>query len=75
MTDKEETMPAVAVKFYPNQSNPKRASGRGNWRVVKVFPAFPPIRPYVALSGNMILPADREYKVGSRVDPRRIMGV
>jgi hypothetical protein len=67
-------MPAVAVRFYPHQSNPKRASGRGNWRVVKFFAGLNPIQPYVSM-GCMMLRADREYKVGSRVDPRRIMGV
>lgn len=70
-------MAAVALRFYPNQSNPKRPNGRGNWRVTMFLSCLSPGQASLALplQGIILLRADREYKVGSRVDPRRILGV
>lgn len=68
-------MSAVVLKFYPNQSNPRRASGRGVWRVKRFFPHSPISLGFFIVGNALITRADREYKVGSRVDPRRIVGV
>jgi len=72
----------VALTFHPNQVNPARPSGRGVYRVhhsgrnfgTVTSPCARPLRmdegePWI----NMLyLTADREYKVRSRVDPKKI---
>ena len=75
----------VALTFHPNQANPAYPSGRGVWRVHHSGPSFGTITRPRALPLDMgegdpwitllYLPARREYKKGSRVDPRKVLGV
>lgn len=68
----------VCVRFRPNEKNPKRASGRGTYRVVgcEEFPHRFVRRVLVGhepIGGKFIsIVSPREFKVGSRVDPRKI---
>lgn len=71
----------VKLAFYPKQANPARAGGRGVYRVVASYPCKtvrPRIQCYLATDRPgryLYLNAPREYKRGSRVDPRRVLGI
>jgi hypothetical protein len=69
-------MLGVSLKFHPNQANPARQSGRGVYRVHECRDWWTPIyRPTVidAAAGRLlVMRADRPYKKGSRVDPKKI---
>jgi hypothetical protein len=69
----------VALTFHPNQANPSRPSGRGVWRVARCWPVSGPfgIKVFPQDEGHtrMYLDASRAYKVRSRVDPRKVLGV
>lgn len=69
----------ATLRYYPNQAN---ANGtRGVWRVVHCHEInyVPFKRAYTVLWDHKYLSlrivADRMYKVGSRVDPRKVLGL
>ena len=67
----------VSLRFYPRQANPARASGRGVYRVVCCSHVGNPLKIRVDQRPDMGGPilrmmAEREFKVGSRVDPVKI---
>jgi hypothetical protein len=71
----------LKLKFYPNQANPARVSGRGVWRVVRSYEAqetkLPPICTIENVGAEthtryLYMTADRLYKSGSRVDPLKV---
>jgi hypothetical protein len=73
----------VKLRFFPNQQNPQRFSGRGVWRVVASYPSRT-LRPRIQMfpatdlkGGGMYLylNAHRQYLRRSRVDPRKVLGI
>lgn len=67
----------VFLRFFPNQANPKRPNGRGNYRVVGVTKAAGREGVNVLHTGApekrvMCLSTSRQVKVGSRVDPLKL---
>lgn len=70
----------VICRFYPNQKNPQRASGRGVWRVVNCWkihtrPLFLVTRFEDEAGPLLSVTASRLYRYGSRIDPRKALGV
>lgn len=72
----------ATVRYYPNQVN--KSGARGVWRVIHCQEInYRPYKPcYTVLwqtMGGAFLAlrvlASRMYKVGSRVDPRKMLGV
>lgn len=64
----------VALTFHPNQKNPARENGSGVYRVSACWQerlegTFPVMR---VSDNELVMKADRVYKVGSRVDPAKI---
>lgn len=62
----------VALRFYPNQTNPARPTGKGVYRVVECFPSEEKGITVNPFSGLMYMPADRAYLRRSRVDPLKL---
>ena len=77
----------ATLRFYPNQAN--KNGTRGVWRVLHCHEVnYVPYKPaYVVLWNTpdfmiagktfkvLRLTANRMYKVGSRIDPRKMLGV
>jgi hypothetical protein len=75
----------IGLKFHPHHKNPARLYGHGVYRVVSCQ-YTPPVDPLIrVLRGGeflgeelptlLFLRTERRYKVRSRVDPRRVLGV
>lgn len=70
-------MHCVALKFYPNQKNPARASGRGVYRVEIPLLAWIPEDPAIGVERlgpgkTLVIRTTTHVKRGSRVDPLKL---
>jgi hypothetical protein len=75
----------IALRFHPHQKNPARPSGLGVYRVVNCIWAAPtdplifvwPAGIFLdeAKPAYLLLRTERAYKVRSRVDPRKVLGL
>jgi hypothetical protein len=67
----------ACLTFHPNQANRVGISRRGVWRVWHAYyTTVPSTTPYVGDHRGrkcMFIAADRLYKKGSRVEPRRVV--
>jgi hypothetical protein len=67
----------IAARFYPNQANPARPSGRGVYRVVEsyFYEGFGPAPRIRVTNTNgrkcLRLRVTRIFKKGSRIDPAK----
>lgn len=58
----------VSLSFRPNQVAPRRASGRGIWRIESCGESAASA-PIVVIKDRLFLLVTREFKKQSRVDP------
>jgi hypothetical protein len=75
----------IGLKFHPHHKNPARPNGLGVYRVVSCIPTIiEPALVWVLRGGEFLgeelptllfLRTERRYKVRSRVDPRKVLGV
>lgn len=78
------TFHQLKLEYKPNQKNPAHTSGKGVWRVVRSYRTMhrsPRVQVFPASTQMpdgpkyLYINAEREYKKGSRVDPRKVLGV
>jgi hypothetical protein len=63
----------VGLRFYPNQANPARASGKGVWRVCFCTPEKTRrgVRVWSGVTAILCVDVRRTFTPRSRIDPAK----